>query len=105
MIYSFLNREITHPGITKYFNAGALSIRRTAKQFSRTDHDIMLVQTVNKDSAPRNGGVSNYITDPAGRKRWSISRSASTRVISLLCNNAKIQEKDDIVKVSNHLVI
>ena len=97
--------EINHPGITKCLNAGALSICRTVKQFSRTDHNITLEQTVNKDSASRNGGVSNYITDPAGRKRWSITRSASTRVMSLLCNNAKIQEKYDIVKVANHLVI
>ena len=43
----------TNPGIKDTFNAGALSINRTDKTFSRCDVDFTLGQTVNTDSGSK----------------------------------------------------
>ena len=84
MYFRLLNRESTHPGITNYFNCGALSVRRTEKNFSRTAHDITLEQTVNRDSTSRQTGIASLTTNSSGRKRWSVTRAAR----SMVCDNS-----------------
>ena len=47
--------EDTHPGITSMFENGAISVRRTKKNFSGSAIDLTLEQTQNADSASASG--------------------------------------------------
>ena len=95
----FVNREDSHPGITEYLSKGALSVRRTGKNFSRTAHDITLEQTGNKDSASKSKGVSAHTDNPAGRVRHSLTRAARARVVATLKEMSGINDKEDGIQV------
>ena len=59
---NLLNMESSHPGITELFDNGAISIRRTKKNFSRSPIDITLEQTINADAASSSTGINiNYL--------------------------------------------
>ena len=59
---NLLNMEASHPGITELFDNGAISIRRTKKNFSRSPIDITLEQTINADAASSSTGINiNYL--------------------------------------------
>ena len=96
---SFVNREQTHPGISDYLNSGALSVRRTTKNFARSPRDLTLEQTVNKDAASRFTGVSAFTTSASGRLRWSVTRAARSRVVSILLEKAGLKDKEESVQV------
>lgn len=53
---NFLRMEETHPGISEDFENGILSVRRTAKPFSRSAIDLTLEQTINADAASSSTG-------------------------------------------------
>lgn len=55
--HRLIRMEDTHPGISKDFQAGLISIRRTSKPFSRQPIDITLEQTINADAAGRCSGI------------------------------------------------
>ena len=60
---NLLNMEDSHPGINQVLCNGALSIRRTDKNFSRSVVDLTLEQTINADAASRHTGIvvfNNY---------------------------------------------
>ena len=52
---NLLRMEDTHPGITSMFENGAISVRRTKKNFSGSAIDLTLEQTQNADSASASG--------------------------------------------------
>ena len=59
-----IKMEKTHPGISQYFKNGALSIKWTKQDFSRSAVDLTLEQTINADAASRLTGITaftNYI--------------------------------------------
>lgn len=97
--YRLVNREDTHPGISKYFDLGALSVRRTEKNFSRTAHDITLEQTCNRDAASRHTGITAFTISASGRKRWCVTRAARSMIVTTLCDMAGISQKEDIAQV------
>ena len=50
-LHNIINVDSTHPGVRAALEGGALSVRRTDKNFSRNAVDITLEQTVNADAA------------------------------------------------------
>ena len=98
-IHRLANREDTHPGISAYFNLGALSVCRTEKHFSRTAHDITLEQTGNRDAASRHTGITAFTTRATGRKRWCVTRAARSKVVTTLCDMAGISQKEEVAQV------
>ena len=99
IFFRFVNRETTHPGITEYLKKGALSVRRSGRNFSRTAHDITLEQTGNKDSASKSKGISAYTDNPSGRIRYSLTRAARARAVSMLKEMTGMNQKEDGSKV------
>ena len=93
-----MNRENSHPGISEYFDSGALSVRRTEKNYSRTAHDITLEQTVNRDAASRHTGIAAFTNSVSARKRWCITRAERSKVITLLCQKAGIEVRDSVAQ-------
>ncbi len=78
---NLLNIDYTHPGVHENLVAGALSIKRTKKPFTRNAVDLTLEQTVNADAASRLTGISAFTSSSEARKRWMVthaSRSAIT---------------------------
>ena len=60
---NLLNMEDSHPGINQVLCNGALSMRRTDKNLSRSAVDLTLEQTINADAASRHTGIvvfNNY---------------------------------------------
>ena len=99
LLFSYLNRETTHPGITKYFNDGALSIKRTEKNFSRSKHDMTLEQSVNRDAASRLTGIPAFTSNFSGRLRWNVTKSSKARTVTLLKETAGLTHKDRTAQV------
>jgi hypothetical protein len=49
--------EETHPGISSMFENGAISVRRTQKNFSGSAIDFTLEQTQNADASSASSGI------------------------------------------------
>ena len=97
MIYNFrfLNREDTHPGITEYLEEGALSVRRSERNFSRGTHDITIEQTENRDAASKLTGIQAFKDSAPCRQRWSTSKFFRSGVVTNLKEMAGLGNKED----------
>lgn len=78
----FMNIENTHPGLLEDFKNGALSIRRTSKNFCRSAVDLTLEQTINADAANKLKGVTAYTNSLCARQRWSETHTIRTAIIT-----------------------
>ena len=96
IISNLLNMEQTHPGIGKVFDGGASSIRRTPKSFSRCAVDHTLEQTINRDAASRQGGITAFTQNVSARKQWAVSRSFRGAVVSCLLEMAGLTTPEEI---------
>lgn len=79
---NFINMETSHPGLLEEFECGALSIRRTAKNFSRSPIDLTLEQTINANAANRLTGITSFTNSITARQRWSETHTARTAIIT-----------------------
>ena len=70
------------------FEGGAVSIRRTAKNFSRNAVDLTLEQTANKDTASRQDGIATFTQCVNARKRWTLTRSFTGAIVECLLDIA-----------------
>lgn len=101
---NFVNIDATHPGLSKQFESGALSIRRTPKNFCRSPIDLTLEQTVNANAANKLTGISAFTNNLQARQRWSETHTARTAVISNFLefvNLIKFNENSDSKYLSN----
>lgn len=64
------------------FECVALSIRRTAKNFSRSPIDLTLEQTINANAANRLTGITSFTNSITARQRWSETHTARTAIIT-----------------------
>lgn len=65
------NIENTHNGMKQQLENGALSVRRTEKNFARTAVDITLEQTINANASNRLTGITSFTNSISARQRWS----------------------------------
>lgn len=79
-----MNIETTHPGLKEEFSSGALSIRRTKKNFCRSAVDLTLEQTINANAANKLTGISAFTNSLDARQKWSETHTIRTAVISEL---------------------
>ncbi|KAK6168761.1 hypothetical protein SNE40_019944 [Patella caerulea] len=86
----------THPGLSEEFRNGALSIRRTPKDFSRSAVDITLEQTVNADAANRFSGISSFTNSIAARQRWSMSHYMRATIVGHVFEHLGISRAEDV---------
>lgn len=91
---SFANIETTHPGLLEQFEKGALSIRRTSKNFCRSPIDLTLEQTVNANAVNRLTGISAFTNNLQARQRWSETHTARTAVISNFLEFVELGNQD-----------
>lgn len=66
---NFTNIENSHPGLWEDFQSGALSIRRTPKNFCRSPIDLTLEQTINANAANKLTGVTSFTNNIQARQR------------------------------------
>ena len=64
--------------------AGAFSIRRTDKSYSRSAVDLTLEQTVNRDAASPMRGISAFRNNESAFRRWSITLTQRGMALSEL---------------------
>lgn len=79
---NFVNIDVTHPGLREELLSGALSIRRTTKNFCRSPVDLTLEQTINANAANKLTGISAFTNNLDARQRWSETHTARTAIIS-----------------------
>lgn len=79
---NFMNITRSHPGLWEDFESGALSVRRTAKNFCRSPVDLTLEQTINANAANRLTGVTCLTNNIHARQRWSETHTARMAIIS-----------------------
>lgn len=77
-----VNIDMRYPGLREEFLSGALSIRRTSKNFCRSPVDLTLEQTINANAANKLTGISAFTNNVHARQRWSETHTARTAVIS-----------------------
>lgn len=75
-----INITETHPSLLEDLEGGALSIRRTTKQFCRTAIDLTLEQTINANAANKLTGITAFTNSLSARQRWSVTHSVRTAV-------------------------
>ena len=92
---NLLNMDITHPGVRQMLENGGLSIKRTAKSFARNPVDLTLEQTINADAASCLTGISAFSRSTDARKRWMITRSMRSSIVSHLLKEAGMAKQED----------
>ncbi|XP_055307994.1 uncharacterized protein LOC129572103 [Sitodiplosis mosellana] len=90
-----MNVGKTHPGLWEEFENGALSIRRTSKQFCRTPIDLTLEQTINADAANKLTGITAFTNSLCARKRWSETHATRTAVITHLLESLDLVKSNE----------
>lgn len=89
-----MNIEKSHPGLLEEFKSGALSIRRTPKNFCRSPIDLTLEQTINANAANKLTGITAFTNNLYARQRWSETHTVRTAIIT------NFLEVVDLVKYS-----
>lgn len=79
---NFLNIQESHPGLIEEFKSGAMSIRRTAKNFCRSPIDLTLEQTINANAANKLTGITAFTNSLHARQRWSETHTIRTAIIT-----------------------
>ena len=95
---NLLNMEDSHPGINQVLCNGALSMRRTDKNLSRSAVDLTLEQTINADAASRHTGIVAFNNSDSARQRWMLTRSARSAIVGKLRAKAVLKSPDDVTK-------
>ena len=83
------------PSIRQLLGRGALSIRRTSKNFARSPVDLTLEQTVNKDAASRHTGMVAFQNNDTARKRWMVTRPVRAAIVGHLLDTAGISHHEE----------
>lgn len=94
-IDDLMNIDQTHPGLKKYFEDGALSVRRTSKNFCRSPVDLTLEQTINANAANKLTGVTSFTNSLYARQRWSETHTARKAIITHLIEYLKLDESSE----------
>ena len=92
-----LNIDETHPGARAMLEAGALTVRRTTRSFSRSPVDLTLEQTVNADAA-RLTGIASFSQSVSARRRWMVTRSVRSELVGHLMNKSGLKPKPDVAQ-------
>lgn len=87
-----MNLDQTHPGFKEVFENGALSIRRTSKNFCRSAVDLTLEQTINANAANKLTGITSFTNSLYARQRWSETHSARKAIITHLIEHLQLNE-------------
>lgn len=80
-IDNLANIDSTHPGLTNQLQSGALSIRRTTKNFARNPVDLTLEQTINANAANKLTGISAFTNSISTRNKWAETHSTRMAII------------------------
>lgn len=94
-IDELINIDKTHPGLSKYLESGALSVRRTTKNFYRSPVDLTLEQTINANAANKLTGISSFTNSIFARQRWAETHSARKAVITYLLEHLKLDQLNE----------
>lgn len=80
-IDNLINMDLTHPGLSNQLRNGALSIRRTSKNFARNAVDLTLEQTINANAANKLTGISAFTNSISTRNKWAETHSTRMAII------------------------
>lgn len=94
-IDDLMNIDQTHPGLRDHLESGALSVRRTTKNFSRSPVDLTLEQTINANAANKLTGMTSFTNSIYARQRWSETHTARKAIISYLFEYLKLDELNE----------
>ena len=76
-------------------NAGAFSVRRSTKSYSRCAIDLTLEQTVNRDAASPMKGITAFRNSDRAFRRWSITLTQHGMALSELQQLVGLREGED----------
>ena len=99
---NLLNMDEMYPGARSVLESCGLSVRRSDKTFCGTPVDLTLEQTINADAASRFTGIAAFTNSIQARKRWFLTRSMRTSVLSHLFKLPGLNQNEDAVKELRH---
>jgi len=73
-----------NPKLHEVLEAGAFSIRRTKKDYSRSAIDLSLEQTVNRDAASKMTGIVSFRNSENAMRRWSLTMTQRAMGVTML---------------------
>lgn len=94
-IDDLVNIDESHPGLKKHFEDGALSIRRTPKNFCRSPIDLTLEQTINANAANKLTGVASFTNSIDARQRWTETYTARKTIVTHLIEHLQLAELNE----------
>jgi hypothetical protein len=83
------------PRAREILKAGAMSIRRTKKSYTRSAVDMTLEQTVNKHAASPMGGITAFRDSEDACRRWSITLTQRSMALSELYELVNLQSGEE----------
>lgn len=94
-IDDLMNIQSTHPGLIDELSNGALSIRRTKKNFCRSAVDLTLEQTINANAANKMTGIAAFTNNLSARQRWSETHTARMAIITELMDSLGLNNMNE----------
>ena len=85
-VLELLNIDTSHPGLRPTLENGSFSVRQTKSSSARSPVELTLEQTVNKDAASRQTGISSFTQSESARRRWMITRSMRSQIFGEVMN-------------------
>lgn len=95
---NLLNVNKTHPDVYKQLKNGALSVRRTAKNFSRNPVDLTIEQTINANAANKQTGIIAVTNNLPARQRWAMTHAGRVEIINNLLEFIGLSSEDDCIE-------
>ena len=75
---------------------GSFSIKRTTKPYSRSDIDLTLEQTVNRDAASTSRGIGSFQNSPEAIRRWTLSLNQRSACVFELRDMTQLEQKEQV---------
>lgn len=95
-VSNLMKLKINDSDLVDAFLRGAFGIKRTQKNISRSPVDLTLEQTINVDAANTSTGIIHFTNSISARRRWALSHSLKTKILSNLKNELPMTSQDDV---------
>lgn len=95
-VSNLMKLKMNDSDLVDSFRRGAFGIKRTEKNFSRSPVDLTLEQTINADAANTSTGIIHFTNSIGARRRWALSHSLRTKILSNLKNELQMTSQDDV---------
>ena len=94
-LYSLVNLPYTHPGANEMIASKGISVNRSSVPNSRTQVDITIEQTYNRDAKGSSSGIVGFSTNQGAYQRWASTKNCRGEYVNAINEFVGMKDEDD----------